>query len=325
MTSTQSPLLKRAKQGDVRAITALINRSLEPKGITAYVSQSQSQLTITLESLKNFEARPIVAWLERSLRSLDSPTIADVDIRTRVPGKSTVLWTEHLHLRDLEPEIETDFSPEEPAAPIMPSVPVETTKERDRKPLPYTFQTVLLTIKTCFADPFSLPDVSERLHRKTAFNIGLSLGLVYLFGVLFGINNTTGTALNVVMPGFALPLVVIFNFAGFVLANTLVRKLFRGQGSMEGDCFIIGCTLMLTGIYVATASLLGVTNFEVIILLSLLYVVYSILILYVGCVRISKIAAPIAPLAVVTIFALGTYLTKVMVSIGFSPSPSGLF
>ena len=63
MTSNQQNLLELAKQGNSRAITALINRSLQPKGITAKVNLKGSCLQ-TPGSLISKEVPQILAPAE---------------------------------------------------------------------------------------------------------------------------------------------------------------------------------------------------------------------------------------------------------------------
>lgn len=60
---TQANILELAKQGDVKAIAALMNRQLQPKGITAKVAMNDSCLQIMLESDQLPDQQTLVAWV----------------------------------------------------------------------------------------------------------------------------------------------------------------------------------------------------------------------------------------------------------------------
>ena len=334
MTTEQTVLLTKAKRGDVRALASLLNRTLERGGIKAYVSGTDGHLKTILESIKPVSSEKLKTWLEKALHSLDSPVIKSIELSARQPGQSVVLWTEFIQLRDdsfkhdldevVEGDIVTELdsrelpAPPKPATSIISAKSVEDAQASALSPLPYGIPALLLTLKTCFINPFKLPDICERLHRKTAMYLGLSLGGFYLLCMLVGISRTDLGILELILPNGALPLILILNFLGFVLATTLVRKLFRGKGSVEGDFFCIGCMFMLMGILSVIVNLLGITNIELVVAFGLLYVVYSVLILYVCCVRIANIIAPLAPVAVASVLILGIYINKVLITMVFA-------
>ncbi|NJR67610.1 MAG: hypothetical protein HC771_02305 [Synechococcales cyanobacterium CRU_2_2] len=92
---TQPNLLNLAKQGDTRALTSLLNRSLQPRGITAKATKRDEQLHILLEApeipSKLASVRCIQQGLEK-LELIDTP----VNIYGRQQGQTQIAWQECL-------------------------------------------------------------------------------------------------------------------------------------------------------------------------------------------------------------------------------------
>jgi hypothetical protein len=102
-------------------------------------------------------------------------------------------------------------------------------------------------------------------------------------------------------------------FASLIGACALARAIFRGKGRLAGDVYTAGAVLLPTGFLVFSATLLGAANFEVIAILSLFALTYSILILYAGCSRIGCISEAGAAPAVPIILLLTAWITKIIV------------
>lgn len=102
----------------------------------------------------------------------------------------------------------------------------------------------------------------------------------------------------------------VFIFAGVI---ALVRLLFRGEGSFDGDCFIAGSTYLPGSLAAALSVLLGIGNVEIIIALWTFTVCYSVLILFTGYTRIAKISDGAAAVAVPLVFLVLLYALKILV------------
>jgi hypothetical protein len=89
---SQSEILELAKNGDPQAISAVINKSLEPKGISAKTALSGGCLTIVLESEKAVPEAPIVEFIQSGISRLAPENITRIIIRSRMAGKSTDSW-----------------------------------------------------------------------------------------------------------------------------------------------------------------------------------------------------------------------------------------
>jgi hypothetical protein len=103
-------------------------------------------------------------------------------------------------------------------------------------------------------------------------------------------------------------------FVSLVGAMALARQIFRGNGRFAGDVFAAGAALLPSGFLVLAAALLGVANVEVIVILSLFALTYSILMLYAGCSRIGGISEAGAAPGVPIILLLSAWITKIIVT-----------
>lgn len=96
MTTSQPNLLQLAKQGDVRAIAALINRQLEPKGITAKVSLKGSILQVMLEAEQVPDQTALVAFIRKGVTSLAVKAIERVKVYGRQVEEDFPAWNQTL-------------------------------------------------------------------------------------------------------------------------------------------------------------------------------------------------------------------------------------
>lgn len=113
MTSNQQNLLELAKQGNSRAIAALINRSLRPKGITAKVNLKGNSLQILVESDKALDQEPITQFLVRGVKKLNIESIDSIKIKIfgKQNGQDFPDWTQDIPLQNNLKESEIQKSP----------------------------------------------------------------------------------------------------------------------------------------------------------------------------------------------------------------------
>ena len=102
-------------------------------------------------------------------------------------------------------------------------------------------------------------------------------------------------------------------FASLAGASFLARKGFQGAGSVSGDVFVAGASLLPWGLAVLLAGVVGLGNIELIGALLVFALAYHILILYAGCSRVSGVPESGAAPAVPLMFLLSVWLTKVIV------------
>lgn len=125
--------------------------------------------------------------------------------------------------------------------------------------------------------------------------------LLYLGG------SSSGNILKLILLG-AIP------FVSIAVSSALARKIFRGAGSFEGDIFIAGASLLPLAFFQIIAGILGIANFEVITILAIFAICYTILMLYSGSTQISKITEGGAALAVPVMLLLSIWLIKIIYS-----------
>ncbi|MBW4693406.1 MAG: hypothetical protein KME27_16770 [Lyngbya sp. HA4199-MV5] len=98
MTAFQPDLLERAKKADTEAIAALMNRSLQPKGITAKVSLKEHCLKVMLEASHVPEQQPLVEFICKGITGLKAESIQQVKIYGRELGEDFPSWQEEIEL-----------------------------------------------------------------------------------------------------------------------------------------------------------------------------------------------------------------------------------
>lgn len=180
--------------------------------------------------------------------------------------------------------------------------------------------------KTFAVNPVQgLPSVFDAFGPSRALGVGIA------FGVGFALLLAVGT--QRIMGGFAglLPLggfvaasgldsylkLFVLGLVPFVsigLASAVARKVFRGSGSLAGDAFVAGSTLLPLALLLLIGWLLGAANVEVIGIASIFAFCYAILILHAGCTTVSAIPGTPAAIAVPTILILSAWVTKIILA-----------
>lgn len=125
MSSAKPNPLELAKQGDPNAIAALLNRSLQSKGITAKANQEDGYLHLTLESAQVPNQQALVNFIHQGMMKLQSEAIHTVMIEAYKTGERLPAWSQELQLEtgslfqreEIPPEEDTassdEYEPEE--------------------------------------------------------------------------------------------------------------------------------------------------------------------------------------------------------------------
>lgn len=111
-TATQPNLLELAKQGNAQAIATLMNRQLQPKGITVKVSLSGDCLMVVAESIEPPEQLFLVDFIRKGMTNLKIEAIKRVVVRGQATGKTALAWREafDIHSDSLKKTIQTSSS-----------------------------------------------------------------------------------------------------------------------------------------------------------------------------------------------------------------------
>ncbi len=95
---TQPNILELAKQGNAEAIASLINRQLQPKGITVKTSIKNDCLNLMLEAVQVPNQQTLVAIMRKGITSLGAASIKKVKVYGRKIGESFPAWHEEFEL-----------------------------------------------------------------------------------------------------------------------------------------------------------------------------------------------------------------------------------
>jgi hypothetical protein len=96
---SQQSVLDLAKQGNPSAIAALINRSLQPKGITARVSRKDCCLRITLEALTIPNQAGAIGWISNGIVRLKIAGIDTLQVFGQQQGDDAFAWSQTIALQ----------------------------------------------------------------------------------------------------------------------------------------------------------------------------------------------------------------------------------
>ena len=92
--ASQHQLVEMAKQGNPKAIAILIDRLLQPKGITATAGFKDGWLHVILESTPAPNQQDTAIYIHKKLCTLKSQFLERVKIHGRQSGNKTVAWTQ---------------------------------------------------------------------------------------------------------------------------------------------------------------------------------------------------------------------------------------
>jgi hypothetical protein len=91
---TERNIFTLAKLGDVKAISSLINRSLQPKGITAKLTLKDNCLHILLESKQVPPKQLLFEFIRKGITSLNIASIKKLKVYGRQTGKQFPSWSQ---------------------------------------------------------------------------------------------------------------------------------------------------------------------------------------------------------------------------------------
>jgi hypothetical protein len=110
-TANQPNLLELAKQGNAQAIATLINRQLQPKGITAKAAAKDTCLQVMLESVQVPNQQAFVEFIYEGITSLGAESIKSVKIYGRQAGEEFPAWSQKLDLESPPSLVLSTLSP----------------------------------------------------------------------------------------------------------------------------------------------------------------------------------------------------------------------
>lgn len=98
----QTTPLQQAQQGDSIAIAQLLNRALQPKGITAKVKLKEGCLQVLLEAEQALDPRALTGFVARGVSKLNLPSVHTVRVYGKQSGQARPAWQQGLILSQPE-------------------------------------------------------------------------------------------------------------------------------------------------------------------------------------------------------------------------------
>lgn len=112
-------LLQRAKQGDPEAIAALMNLTLEPRGVTADVVRIQDCLHISFSSSRVLNKNTVIRFTRKGLKNLAAKPIHKVKLYGMKVGEELPIWVEEVGLLEAEENTATHLTPSTDDQPLV--------------------------------------------------------------------------------------------------------------------------------------------------------------------------------------------------------------
>ncbi|GAB4291259.1 MAG: hypothetical protein Fur0025_26440 [Oscillatoriaceae cyanobacterium] len=140
---TKPHILELAKQGDAEAISELINRSLQPKGVTATVKLTSGHLSVTLSAAKVPSQKVFAPFIHQGTITLAAPSIQSLTVAGLAAGRSSPNWVEEFNLGGkTQVQVGSTVTPSRSAPapakakPSLDSKPSRQKRQSTKKPLP---------------------------------------------------------------------------------------------------------------------------------------------------------------------------------------------
>ncbi|GAB4379886.1 MAG: hypothetical protein Kow00121_34960 [Elainellaceae cyanobacterium] len=184
----QSDLLKLAQQGDAGAIALLLNRNLQPRGVTAKVALKENYLKILLVSSRPLEQQAFVQFIRQQISRLGIPSLSRVRVYSQQRGETTPNWVHEFNLIASKaaspalPYLDIPDAPSQTSAIVPASGAI--VKYNNEPELQKNFWLSLRSFQ--FSSILPLKDVfSRELYHSNTVRLLLFLGLFPLLVNLF--------------------------------------------------------------------------------------------------------------------------------------------
>jgi protease PrsW len=115
----QSDLVKLAQQGDLGAIAQVLNRHLQPRGITAKLLLRDQCLKILLSSSRPLSQPAFVQFIQKQITSLRIPSVKLVRVYSQQVGEANPTWSQEFILPALENIQAEAFQAEKPSLALV--------------------------------------------------------------------------------------------------------------------------------------------------------------------------------------------------------------
>ena len=110
---------------------------------------------------------------------------------------------------------------------------------------------------------------------------------------------------------FKVFLASVVPYIGFTV-GCAVPRIISGKGSLSHDSFVGGTALLPLTLLILIGSLLGIGNIEIILILALFSFCLTVLMIFFGLTRVSKISERVATIAVPVVILIALWASKII-------------
>lgn len=177
-------------------------------------------------------------------------------------------------------------------------------------------------IKTLVVDPVAgLPSAYASLGPLRARSAGVTLCVAFALAATIGLTLGARQSLGGLMElsgasGFELFFKALLGFlvlpAALAAAGYGIRRVLGGKAPVAADIFTAGAALSPLGLTILVSGLLGLANFEVVLLLALISWSYLVLMLYTGLTSLGGLSGRAGAPAVPVLLVAAGWLSKVV-------------
>ena len=176
----------------------------------------------------------------------------------------------------------------------------------------------LHAFRSLATDPVGrLATAYDSLGKQRALGVGAVFALLFDVSVIASILRMLNVLPRYLRPDSnLLKLVLLASVPLLVIIamSTIVRKLTNAAGSIEGDVFYAGATMLPFGLLILLSNVIGLGNFEVIAFLAVFVLCYTLLMLYSGAIQVARIPTPAAAFMVPVTLLLAVWCVKVVLT-----------
>lgn len=165
--------------------------------------------------------------------------------------------------------------------------------------------------------------LGERRGRAAGIAFGVAFAIIAAIASLVAARHG-GFQGNVQML-LAVFIVALAPFVALAATSTAARKAFRTGTTAGADLFTAGVALQPFGLFLMLAAILGIDNYQAVLILSLFAWTYIVCILFAGCTRLVQIQERFAPPVLAAMLLAAIWLTKIVAASFLGSGPFARF
>jgi len=170
----------------------------------------------------------------------------------------------------------------------------------------------LHAFKVLLTDPVNgLSEAFDSLGEKRARAVGLIFGVFFALTIVFVLYRKLPDGAMTLGIAFKVLLASLVPYIGATV-GCAVPRMTLGKGNLCHDSFMGGSVLLPLTLFILIGSFLGVGNIEIILILALFTVCLTILLIFAGLTRISKISERVATIAVPLVILITVWSAKII-------------